>query len=192
MTLLKLNEQRKQPTNERTRAVAWGAKRFVTAQVPRAISWAYNKAGAILMPVWWLERSAQSHSSFYWHMEEISHICPKVHLPKTRTTIPSSAPFILPALILVNPSLMILFLLPFANFHLPPVPHPMGNPTAFVFFGVFKCTSTSPLALLLLLLQILPLETQSPHWLSQPTSFHLLHKPAHLFERVLFSFSRRF
>lgn len=85
------------------------------------------RAGAILMPVWWLERSTQSHPSFYWHTEELSCICPKVPLPKTTTTIPSSIPFSLLALILINPSVLILFLLPSVYFHIPPVPHTMGK-----------------------------------------------------------------
>lgn len=134
------------------------------------------RAGAISMPLWWPERSTQSHPSFYWHTEELSCICPKVPLPKTTTTIPSSIPFTLPALILVNPSLLILFLLPSVYFHIPPVPHTMGKPIAFLFFSVSKCTSTSPLALQLPL-QILPLETQSPHFISSPP------QPGHHFEK---------
>lgn len=77
------------------------------------------------------EENAQSHPSFYWHVEELSCICSKFPLPKTRATIPSSTPFSLPALIFVNPSLLILFLLPSIYFHLLPVTHSMGNSPAF-------------------------------------------------------------
>lgn len=127
------------------------------------------------------------------HGRSSAVLAPKLtHFPETRTAIPSSSPFSLLALILAHPSLLILFLLPSAYLHLPPVPHPMGNATTFVFLTVSKPTSASPLSLLQLPLQTLPLETQS-----HPTgSFYPLHltpspSQATFLSRVLFSFSRR-
>lgn len=89
---MKWSEQRKQPTNERTGTVAWGAKRFLIVQVPRAISWAYREQPPRLVQYWcpcdgWKEGLSHT-TAFTDTWEEFSCICPKVHLPKTTTTVP--------------------------------------------------------------------------------------------------------
>lgn len=129
------------------------------------------------------------------HGRSSAVLAPKfTHLPETKTAFPSSTPFSLLALILVNPSPLILFLLPSAYLHLPPppVPHSLGNSTTLVFFSVSKSTSTSPLALLQLPLQILPLETQfHPSSSLYPLQSAPLPNQATFLSRVLFFFSRK-
>lgn len=93
----------------------------------------------------------------------------RLGLPRTKIAFPSSTPFPLLVLIIANPSFLVLFLLPSAYLHLPPAPHPRGNPTTLAFFSASQPISTSPLPLLQVPLQTLPSHPVPLSWLPSPT-----------------------
>lgn len=111
-------------------------------KVPLRMYGTPTEAGATWMPACW-HRGVLCHAAARPRFA-LTPDFTRLGLPETKTAFPSPTPFLLLVLILAHPSLLVLFLLPSAYLHLPPAPHPMGNPTTLAFFSASQSISTSP------------------------------------------------